>query len=73
MSKESAGLKSWRRKQPRGAIMKPETFDKIVADMMAKGYSRERAEKIAGSAYWGSAESKYKSYQHHKYSKKGGK
>jgi hypothetical protein len=57
---ESKGLKEWRKKQKPGAIMKPETFDKIVADAEKRGMSKASAKKIAGKAYWGSAEKKYK-------------
>jgi len=61
MSKTAAAMLEWRGKQKRGAIMEPETFEKIVKDAMKKyGISRERAEKVAGSAYWKSAEAKYK-------------
>ena len=54
-------LLKWRRKQKRGAIMRPATFEKIVKSCMKKyGYSRERCEKVAGRAYWKTAEAKFK-------------
>jgi hypothetical protein len=49
----------WRRKQPRGAIMKPKTFQKIKRKAMKKYHIGEkRAEKIAGKAYWTSVKAK---------------
>jgi len=65
--KTSAGLKKWRRKQKRGAIMKPSTFENIVQSAMARGLSKERAEKSAGAAYWKTARKKYRKYQRRKY------
>jgi len=59
-SKEPEGLKKWRRSLPRGAIMKPEEFEKLVQELMKKGYTREQAEKIAGKIYWQRAEKMYK-------------
>jgi len=56
----SAGLKQWRRKQKRGAIMKPSTFAEIEAKSKAKGMSAKRAKKIAGKAYWRTAKAKYR-------------
>jgi len=58
----------WRRKQPKGAIMEPKTFQNIVnktmKDLEDKGLTHEaakdRATKIAGKAYWQTAESKFK-------------
>jgi len=55
----SEGLKRWRRRQKKGAIMEPETFHKIEASERAKGLSEERAERAAGKAYWRVAKSKY--------------
>lgn len=57
---ESKGLKEWRKKQPKGAIMKPSTFDEIVADAEKRGLSKTRAKKVAGKAYWIAAEAGYK-------------
>ena len=57
---ESKGLKEWRKKQPKGAIMKPSTFEEIVANAEKQGFSKARAKKIAGKAYWEQAERKYK-------------
>ncbi len=60
MSKIPKKELDWRRKQKPGAIMKPSTFDAIVAEAEKKGLSKARAKKVAGKAYWGAAESKYK-------------
>jgi hypothetical protein len=57
---ESKGLKEWRKKQKPGAIMKPSTFDKIVADAEKRGMSKASAKKVAGSAYWNKAEKGYR-------------
>lgn len=59
MGKMSEALKDWRKKQPRGAIMKPETFSQIEAEEKAKGLPAGRAEKAAGAAYWQVAKSKF--------------
>lgn len=56
---ESKGLKEWRAKQKPGKIMKPSTFESIVADAEKRGLGKARAKKVAGKAYWESAESKY--------------
>ena len=53
----SAGLKAWRNKQKKGAIMKPSTFDKIKAG--AKKAGSDNPEAVAGAAYWTTAKSKY--------------
>lgn len=49
----------WRKKQRRGAIMKPSTFKSIVRKA-SKKYGLARARKIAGRAYWRSAKAKYR-------------
>jgi len=60
MAEISKKLLEWRKKQKRGAIMKPETFEKIVRNCIARtGFSKERCMKIAGSAYWKTARAKY--------------
>ncbi len=56
---ESEGLLAWRRKQKKGAIMKASTFERIVREKMAEGMSEDRARRVAGAAYWNTAESKY--------------
>jgi hypothetical protein len=56
---EPKDLLDWRSKQKRGAIMKPSTFDEIVAENEGK-VGKERAKKMAGAAYWNVAEAKYK-------------
>ncbi len=60
MSKIPKEELTWRAKQKRGAIMKPETFDQIVANAEKRGLSKARAKKEAGKVYWGVAERKYK-------------
>lgn len=55
----SEGLKRWRRKQKRGAIMAPETFAKIESSERARGLSEARAERAAGKQYWRIAKAKY--------------
>jgi len=54
----SEGLKKWRRKQKRGAIMKPETFKAIKRKAAASGAANPEA--VAGAAYWDTAKKKYK-------------
>jgi hypothetical protein len=54
-----AKMLKWRRKQKRGAIMKPETFKGIEASVESKGLSPEKAKKVAGAAYWRSVKRKY--------------
>lgn len=56
--KMSGGLLKWRRKQKRGAIMKPSTFNKIEKKAAASGASNPKA--VAGKAYWRIAERKYR-------------
>jgi hypothetical protein len=70
MAKTSKKLKAWRKKQKRGAIMKPSTFSKIVSKSKKKGLSESRAKKIAGSAYWKTAKAKYKKRKKRKRKKK---
>ena len=55
----SRDLKEWRRKQPRGVIMKPKTFKSIVDKCEARGGSEESCKKQAGSAYWKTAKKKF--------------
>lgn len=50
-------LKRWRRRQKRGAIMKPETFEAIRRKAAAAGYTNPEA--VAGEAYWTTAKAKY--------------
>lgn len=52
----SKGLKTWRSKQHRGAIMKPSTFKSIAR----KAGGGEKGKRIAGAAYWKTAKAKYK-------------
>lgn len=56
MAKTSKALREWRKDQPRGAIMKPETFKKI--EKSAGG--GEKGKRIAGKAYWQTALAKFK-------------
>jgi len=61
MTKISENLLKWRKKQKRGAIMKPSTFEGIVQNCISeKGWSRERCEKVAGKAYWKTARVKFR-------------
>jgi hypothetical protein len=53
MAKVSKKELTWRKKQKRGAIMKPSTFKKIAKESPG-------GEKAAGSAYWKSVHKKYK-------------
>ena len=55
--KTSAGLRKWRADQPRGAIMKPATFEKIKTRAAASGATNPDA--VAGAAYWRTAKAKY--------------
>lgn len=55
----SKNLKDWRAKQKKGAIMESSTFDSIVKENEKK-HGKETAQKIAGKAYWNTAESKHK-------------
>jgi len=57
---ESKSLLKWRKKQKRGAIMEPSTFQAIKQKAMGQGIPEEGATKVAGKAYWSSAHSKYK-------------
>lgn len=54
---ESKSLLKWRKKQKRGAIMKPSTFKEIERKAAKSGASDPR--KVAGKAYWRAAEAKY--------------
>ena len=56
--KTTKGLREWREKQKRGAIMKPKTFKKIERKARAAGARNPKA--VAGKAYWRTAEAKYK-------------
>lgn len=55
--KMSSKLRSWRRRQKRGAIMKPKTFEEIKAKAAAAGAINPEA--VAGKAYWNTAKAKY--------------
>lgn len=56
--KTPAGLRRWREKQPRGAIMMPSTFEKIKRSAARRGYRNPEA--VAGRAYWRTARAKYR-------------
>jgi len=58
MAMAKAMLK-WRSKQPRGAIMEPETFEKIKRRAGRSG--ARNPEDVAGKAYWNTAKAKFKS------------
>jgi len=57
-AEEPEKIKKWRRKQKRGAIMKPSTFQKIVQKAREAGY--DDPEAVAGRAYWNTVEAKYR-------------
>ena len=61
----SEKLLKWRRKRKAGSIMKPETFEGIVASKRAKGLSPLRAKKVAGRAYWNTVKARYKRRKSH--------
>jgi len=58
MGKMSGSLLEWRKKQRRGAIMKPSTFEKIKEKAASEGATNPAA--VAGKAYWATAKEKYK-------------
>ena len=62
MAKIPKKIRKWRAKQGKGAIMDPETFEKIVRKCLADNpsFSRLRCETIAGSAYWKTVKAKYR-------------
>jgi hypothetical protein len=62
MAKTSEGLREWRAKQSRGAIMKPSTFEEI--EKKAKAAGATDPEKVAGAAYWKTARAKYAMARH---------
>jgi hypothetical protein len=49
---------AWRRKQKRGAIMKPSTFKEIERKAREAGYDDPKA--VAGAAYWRTVKAKYR-------------
>jgi len=52
-------MKAWKKRQPRGAIMKPSTFKKI--ERKAAGSGRYRSAKaVAGKAYQRTLRAKFK-------------
>ncbi len=58
---ESKKLLKWRSKQKPGAIMSPATFRKIEASATKSYGSKESGQRVAGAAYWKTAESKFRS------------
>lgn len=56
--RKGKGLLAWRSRQKQGAIMKPSTFEEIKAENIRK-YGTKRAKKIAGKAYWKTAQARY--------------
>lgn len=56
--KTSKSLRKWRRRQKRGAIMKPSTFKKIKRKAAAAG--ARSPEAVAGAAYWRTARAKFR-------------
>ncbi len=58
MPKEPKGLLDWRKKQPEGAIMGSSTFKDIERKAAKSGATDPK--KVAGAAYWKTAEAKYR-------------
>lgn len=56
--KQTHKMLTWRRRQKRGAIMKPSTFESIKRRAAAAGASNPEA--VAGAAYWRTARAKYR-------------
>ena len=54
----SKKLLKWRRKQKKGEIMKPSTFEEIKRKAAASGATNPEA--VAGKAYWRTAKAKYR-------------
>lgn len=57
MAKISKKLLKWRKRQKRGAIMKPSTFKEIEARAAASGATNPK--DVAGHAYWATARKKF--------------
>ena len=56
---EPESVLRYRRSVGPGRIMRPSTFESIVRKTMARyGVPRERAQRIAGAAYWNTAEAR---------------
>ena len=58
MARQSRALLRWRSRQPRGAIVRPSTFRRIVASARRRGARNPTA--VAGKAYWRTARSKFR-------------
>ena len=58
MSKIPEKILEWRRRQKKGAIMKPSTFKKIA---------RSLSKKAAGAAYWRAVRKKYRNRRRNRY------
>jgi hypothetical protein len=56
--KTSPGLRSWRKRQTKGSIMKSSTFKSIEHKAASSGATNPR--KVAGAAYWRTARAKYR-------------
>lgn len=54
----AAKVLQWRETLPKGSIMRPETFSKIVREAKKKGYKDPVA--VAGEAYWTTLMAKYR-------------
>jgi len=62
---EPESVLRYRRRVGRGKIMRPKTFSEIVRKTMERyGFSRPRAEKVAGKAYWRAAEARARRARH---------
>ena len=53
----STAVVSWRRRQKRGAIMRPSTFNRIARSAAHQGARDPNA--VAGKAYWQAAQKKF--------------
>ena len=61
MPKIKKEILKWRERQPAGAIMRPETFEKIKKEAKKRyNIGEKRASKIAGKAYWTTVKAKYR-------------
>lgn len=58
MAKTSSALRSWRRRQGRGKIMRTSTFARIKSSAASRGYRNPQA--VAGAAYWKTAKAKFR-------------
>lgn len=65
------GLLEWRKKQKKGAIMNPITFNKIKESDKKEYGSDESGNNVAGKVYWDMARKKYSKMQKTTHKKRG--